>query len=147
MPLAGTPAIADKDMGQYMEYLIQQQPIPSDAIGVPVALTIFDPNNNTYTIGTTTSDVTGKFAYAFTPQVPGLYKITATFAGSNSYGPSFATTCITVASTPPTAPTAQPLLPVDNTMTIVSATVAIIVAIALVGVFLALLIRKRHKSE
>jgi hypothetical protein len=63
-----------------------------DATGVPVTLTYIDPNNNTYTMGQTTSDITGQFTYNFTPTVTGTYTIIATFAGSNSYYGSTAET-------------------------------------------------------
>jgi hypothetical protein len=91
-PAAGTPAISDTYMSSWMAYLYQQQPEPMDATGVPVTLTYIDPNNNTYTMGQTTSDITGQFTYNFTPTVTGTYTIIATFAGSNSYYGSTAET-------------------------------------------------------
>ncbi len=80
-----TPCISDRSMDQWMEYLYQQQAMPTNATGVPVTLTALDPNGNTQNIGTVTSDTTGGYAIAWTPPVPGVYRITATFAGSNSY--------------------------------------------------------------
>ena len=51
--------------------------------------------------------MTGTFQSAWTPPQAGLYKITATFAGSKSYGSSIATTGLTVGSpAPTTTPTA-----------------------------------------
>ena len=85
IPAAGTPAIGDAYMTPWMEYLYMQQPMPTNATGVPVTLTYIDPNNNTGTIGTTTSDMTGHYSYVFTPNVPGKYVITATFGGTGSY--------------------------------------------------------------
>ena len=92
IPAAGTPAISDASMSDWMAYLYMQQPKPTNATGVPVTLSVFDPNNNTYAIGTTTSDVNGHFGLMWTPPVPGYYTITATFAGSNSYYGSTAET-------------------------------------------------------
>jgi hypothetical protein len=138
--LKGTPAISDEDMGRWMEYLFMNQGIPADAKGVEVSLDAVDPNGNFVHIGTATSDITGAYGYAFTPEVPGTYQIIATFAGSKSYGASFAQTYITVDEAPPaTLPPEYPQ-PIDNTLTIVGTGIAIIIAVAIVGI---LLFRKR----
>ncbi len=109
IPAAGTPAISDASMNAWMQYLYMQQPMPSNATGVPVTLTALDPNGNTQNIGTVTSDVDGIFMTAWTPPVPGVYKITATFAGSNSYFASHAETGMVVAkASAATVPTATP---------------------------------------
>jgi outer membrane protein assembly factor BamB len=106
IPAAGTPAIADQYMTPWMEYLYEQQPKPTNATGVQVTLTAFDSNNNLQTIGTTTSDVTGLYTFAWTPPIPGVYQITATFSGSNSYYSSTAETSIAVSEAAATvAPT------------------------------------------
>ncbi len=109
----GVPVISDASMKDWMGYVYMQKPCPANAIGVPVTLSVFDPNNNTYTIATTTSDADGTFAFAWTPPVPGLYKVTATFAGTNGYWGSHATTSLLVSEaaspaaivTPTPAPT------------------------------------------
>jgi outer membrane protein assembly factor BamB len=103
IPAAGTPAISDASMSPWMEYLYEQQPKPTNATGVKVTLSTFDPNNNTYVIGTTTSDANGLYKIMWTPPVPGAYTIIATFAGSDSYYGSSAETAIGVTN----APTAQ----------------------------------------
>ncbi len=169
IPAAGTPAISDASMSQWMEYLYMQQPKPMNATGVPVTLTALDPNGNTQNIGTVTSDVKGHYAIAWTPPVPGVYTITATFAGSNSYFRSSSETHMIVskaaaaqpvqtptqtATSPPTAaPTAAPTASPQTTTTpvpppsspglpttyIVIAVVAIIVVVAAA----ALLLRRR----
>ena len=96
-------------MNAWMQYLYMQQPMPSNATGVPVTLTALDPNGNTQNIGTVTSDVDGIFMTAWTPPVPGVYKITATFAGSNSYFAPHAETGMVVAkASAATVPTATP---------------------------------------
>jgi hypothetical protein len=126
-----------------MEYLFQQQAFPTDAKGVEVVLTVVDPNSNVYEIGRTTSDVTGKFGYAFEPMVPGTYQITATFEGSRSYGSSFATTYIVVEDAP--APTAAPTPPPASVadMYLLPSVAGIIVAIVVVGIVLILMLRRR----
>ena len=91
-----TPAISDQDMTQEMQYLYMQQSAPTNPIGVPVTLYYIDPNNNTYTMGTTTSDAAGQYLYTFTPTIPGTYKIIAAFGGTNSYFASNAETHVGV---------------------------------------------------
>jgi len=96
----GTPAIADKDMSAWMSYLKRQQPIPANAQGVPVRLQAIDPNGNWQELGTVTSDAAGNYAVMWTPPVEGLYKIIATFDGSDSYGSSYAETVMGVTAAP-----------------------------------------------
>ncbi|HLN89950.1 MAG TPA: PQQ-binding-like beta-propeller repeat protein [Candidatus Binatia bacterium] len=92
IPAAGTPAISDDSMSQWMEYLYMQQPKPTNAKGVLVTLSTIDPNNNIFIIGTTSTEITGQYSFTYTPNVPGTYKIIATFGGSNSYYGSTAQT-------------------------------------------------------
>jgi len=95
--------------------------------GVPVYLFAVDPNGNDAPIGTVTSDgYSGTFAFDdWVPEVPGLYTITATFLGDESYGSSSATTYLTVAEGPYNSS--------DNTVlyAIICATVAMIIAMVL----------------
>ncbi len=104
----GTPAISDVSMSDWMAYLYMQKPMPTNATGVPVHLTALDPNGNFQDIGTTTSDKGGSYGIYWTPPVPGLYNITATFEGSNSYGNSYATTYLYVSPAPSPVPVATP---------------------------------------
>jgi outer membrane protein assembly factor BamB len=108
IPAAGTPAISDEDMSAWMEYLYMQQPCPDNAEGVEVVLTTLDPNGNTYELGRTTTAMSGTFGIAIDPPVPGLYKIIATFEGSDAYYGSYAETYINVAEAPSVA---QPIEP------------------------------------
>jgi len=140
IPAAGTPAIADEYMSAWMEYLYQQQPIPTNAKGVEVTLDAVDPNGNFVHLGTTTSDTSGMFKKMFTPEVPGEYTIIATFAGSKSYYASYAETAIGVSEAPPATPPPQYPIPIDPTWTIVGIGIAIIIAVAIVGI---LMLRKR----
>jgi outer membrane protein assembly factor BamB len=127
----GVAAVSDDSMDQWMEYVYMQKPCPTDATGVEVSLDTLDPNGNFVHIGTATSDMTGNYGYAFTPEVPGLYTIIATFAGSNSYFGSYAETFINVDEAPAVTAAPEYPQPIDPTMTIVYATVAIIIAIAI----------------
>ena len=74
--------------------------------GVPVTIYATDPNGNTQTVGTATSDTSGNFAITWTPAATvGNYKITASFGGSNAYGSSYATAYAAVVAAPTVAPT------------------------------------------
>ena len=63
IPAAGTPAISDASMSQWMEYLYQQQAKPMNATGVPVSIDAIDPNGNQIHLGDTHSDINGQFAF------------------------------------------------------------------------------------
>ncbi|PVX25914.1 MAG: hypothetical protein CW691_03120 [Candidatus Bathyarchaeum sp.] len=93
---AGVPAIADEYMGDWMKYVYQQFDCPTTAIGVPVKLEAVDPNGEYLYIGTTTSDASGNYGYAFKPEIEGTYTIIASFEGSESYYGSHTTTYLTV---------------------------------------------------
>ena len=144
IPEAGTPAIADVYMSQWMEYLFEQSPKPTNATGVQVTLTYLDPNNNTGTIGTTYSNINGQYAYKFAPPVPGIYTIIATFGGSNSYYSSTAQTSYLFESPPSetAVPTATPTSVAD--LYFVPAIVGLFVLIIIVlAVVIVLMLRKR----
>jgi hypothetical protein len=137
----GVPCVSDTSMGDWMGYVYQQKPCPTNATGVTVTIDAVDPNNNFVHIGTVTSDTTGTFGYAWTtPNIPGKYTILATFPGTNGYWPSYAETYAVVSEAPPT-PTPAVALPPDTTMTIIGTGIAIIIAVAIVGI---LMLRKRQ---
>jgi outer membrane protein assembly factor BamB len=139
----GVPAISDKDQGAWMEYLYQQQPKPTDATGVEVTISVLDPNGNVYDVATATSDVNGFYSAMFTPPVPGKYTVYATFAGSESYYSSSATTAINVEEAPAATLEPTPIPASTADIYIVPGIIGIIVAIVIVGVILILMIRKR----
>jgi hypothetical protein len=143
IPAAGTPAIADECMSEWMEYLYMQQPKPSNATGVKVTVSVLDPNNNVYDVGTTTSNVDGKYGLTFVPLVPGQYTVIAMFEGSESYYSSTTTTYLSVSEAPPAAsePTPEPVSAADLYFLPVSS--AIILAIVVIGLVLILMLRKR----
>jgi hypothetical protein len=136
----GTPAIADDDIDDWMEYVYMQFPMPTDAKGVDVSIDVIDSNGNFRNIGTATSDLTGTFGYMWKPDIPGQYTIIATFAGSESYGASFAQTYLGVVEAPQQTPepTSTPA-PMTDTY-IAGSTIAILAGIA-IAVFL--LLRKK----
>ena len=141
--LKGTPAIADASMDDWMEYMFHQRPMPQDAKGVEVILETLDPNGNFYEIGNVTTDLTGNYAYPFTPEVPGMYTIIASFKGSAAYGSSFAQTYINVEEMPQATPTPTPPPEPPTGMYILGSTIGIIIAIAVVGLVVVLMLRRR----
>ena len=140
----GVPVASDASMGAWMESVYQQQAIPTNFVGVTVTLFAVDPNNNTITLGTATTNINGLYSLLWkAPSVPGKYTITATFSGTNSYWSSDAQTAMAVQA--PSATTAPTTTPTSNTNTyVVGIGIAIIVVIIVVGAVLALLmLRKR----
>ncbi len=136
----GLPAVSDESMTAFMKYVYMQQPKPQTTTGVPVTLEVIDANGNQRPIGSATSDASGMFSFKWVPDITGEYTVVATFAGSESYWPSYAETAFFVDEAAPT-PTAVPVVALPPTeMYFVGSTVAIIIAIAIVGL---LLLRKR----
>jgi hypothetical protein len=139
----GLPAVSDDSMEAWMEYAYQQQIKPINATGVDVIISVIDPNGNSYEVGTATSTTDGTFGLTFTPEVPGLYTVIATFAGSESYYSSQASTYLSLKEAP--APTAAPTpTPAPMTDTIVTGFgIGMIIAIVAIGLVIILMLRKR----
>jgi hypothetical protein len=141
----GTPCVSAQSMGPWMGYLHMQNQIPVDVIGVPVSIDAVDPNNNVVHLATVNTDASGTFGYVWSPSNAGEYKITATFAGDDSYGSSYAQAAAVVVNAPQATQTATSA-PINAATTsdlmtyMVAGVIAIIIAIAIVGV---LLLRKR----
>ena len=141
---SGTAAISDESMDSWMEYQHMQMPKPTDATGVKVTLTALDPNGNTINIGTATSDTNGAYGIAWAPEVPGLYRVIATFSGSASYGSSTASTYFTAHDTTVSTPEPTPKALSAADMYFVPAIAGLFVLIIIVAIVLALLmLRKR----
>lgn len=140
----GVAAVSDANQSEWMEYIYQQKPKPTNATGVDVTLSVVDSNNNYRDIGTTTSDVDGFFSYPWIPDIPGTYTLYATFKGSNSFYGSHATTAFTVVE-PETTPTSEPIQTASSLADqyILPGIVIIVGAIVIVGVILVLILRKR----
>jgi hypothetical protein len=137
--LKGTAAISDADQGTWMNYMITKTiAAPTDVTGVEVTLDAIDPNNNFVHIGTATSDISGTFSYLWTPDVPGKYTVIATFAGSASYGSSFAETAVGI-SEAPSSPTPTTVTTQESpTLTYVLAAVIVLIILAVVVIVLQL---------
>jgi len=130
----GTPAIADKDMGTYMAHLKEQQPVNmANIAGVTVTLSATAPDGSTINIGEATSDSSGYFSTSWSPANNGMYRIKANFAGTASYGSSFAITSILAV----TAQEQQGTAATTNTDTyILISTVAVIIVVILAALFI-----------
>jgi hypothetical protein len=117
----GVPAVSDDCMSAWMEYVYMQKPKPADITGVSVHLTAIDPNGNFQDIGYAVTDDLGNYAIDWAPPVPGTYKVTATFEGSESYYRSQAGTYFIVSETavaePATQTPAEASTPIGSTLT------------------------------
>jgi hypothetical protein len=111
----GVPAVSEESQRTWMEYVYMQQAKPADTTGVDVVISVMDPNNNPYDVGTATSNGDGFYTLNFVPEVPGEYVVTARFAGSESYWGSFAQTSLLVEEAP--APSATPTPPPTTMLT------------------------------
>jgi hypothetical protein len=139
----GVPAVSDASMKDWMEYVYQQKPRPTDVTGVDVIVSVLDPNNNCYEVGTAKTDENGMFSVAFTPEVPGKYSVYASFEGSEGYWPSQAVTAITVGEAPVATPGPTPAPAAMTDTYILGFGIGIIITIIIVGLLLYLLLRKR----
>jgi hypothetical protein len=149
-----------------MNYMVTKTiACPTNVKGVPVTLEAVAPDGTRIPIGTVTSDMGGLFKKLWTPPVEGEYTIIATFAGSKSYGPSFAETAIGVTAAPPASPSpsASPSASVSPTPSATASAspsappagsapginiyviTAIIVAVAAVLVAAAVVLKRRHR--
>ena len=145
IPAAGTPAISDANMREWMNYLYGQQAMPTNATGVNVSLDVIDANNNFRHIGDATSDLTGAYSFQYTPDIPGKYTVIASFAGSESYYASSAESSFAVdlaATHAPTATTATVQSMAD--LYFLPAIAGLFVAIIIIGVVLALLVLRKR---
>ncbi len=147
------PCVSDTSMETQMEYLYMQLPIDgishnATITGVQVTLTAIGSDGTVTNIGSvTTNGYYGTFTYKWTPPKEDTYTITASFAGDDSYGSSSAATGIAVSTAPtPTAMLTTPsaVVTTSDLMTyVVLAAVAIIIAIAIVGLAIIRILRKR----
>ena len=131
-------------MKDWMGYVYQQKPEPTNFTGVPVQIYVLDSNGNYRQIGTSMTDENGKYSLTWTPDVAGNYTVYAQFAGTAGYWPSSDETSFNImnAASSTIAPTATPTSAADQYF--VPFSVAIIVVIVIIGVVLALMISKKH---
>jgi outer membrane protein assembly factor BamB len=139
----GVPVSSDANLNDWMSYIYQQRPFPTNFTGVPVKLDVVDSNGNYRNIGTAITTSAGTYSLTWTPDIPGDFQVIASFAGTNGYWPSSMQTAFTImqAPTTTTAPTAAPASVVDTYF--VPAVIAIIVVIIIGFAVLFLALRKR----
>jgi len=139
----GVAAVSDDSMSEWMKYVYMQFPKPTNVIGVQVTISVVDNNGNYREIGTTTSSSDGYYSLPWIPDIPGKYLVYASFEGSEAYYPSHAETAFIV-DPPQATASPNPIVSMPPTeMYITAATVAIIIAIAIVGVVMVMMLRKR----
>ena len=139
----GVPCAADSVMGDWMGYLYQQKPLPTNFKGIDVAINVIDANGNFRTIGTALTDATGQYNLVWTPDISGTYQVVATFAGTNGYWPSTATTAFSVQEAHPTATPDPITVPSIADQYFIPAIAGLFVFVAIIGVVIILVLRKR----
>lgn len=137
----GVPAVSDASQSDWMQYVYQQGPRPTNAKGVTVTLTTVDPNGNSYTIGNATTDANGMFAKAYTPDISGTYTIFATFTGTESYWQSSSETAINVMQAPNVTPA-----PTTTAPTSMADLYFLLIAIVIVAALVVWLIVRKHPT-
>ena len=141
---AGVPACADSSMRDWMAYVHQQQPKPSDFTGVNVHLIVLDANGNYQDLGTVTTDAKGQYSMSWAPNISGDFKVFAYFDGTKGYWPSDAETAFNMVEAPATATPAPTPVQSMADQYFLPMSIAIIVAVVVIGALLAaLLLRKR----
>ena len=135
----GVPAVSDANMGEWMGYVYQQKPFPTNCTGVEVVLKVLDSNNNFREIGRATSDANGFFSFEWKPDITGKYTVVASFAGSKAYWPSFAEAAFTVdPAVQETEPTYPQPYDYSGLMYGILGGVIVAIIIGLVAVFLSM---------
>jgi hypothetical protein len=140
----GLPCVSDASMSHWMEYVYQQQQKPTNVTGVPVTLSVLDSNGNFRSIGTTTTNAMGTYGLTWTPDISGYYNVIATFEGTEGYYPSSAATYFYASEPAPTASPGPQIAQPPTEMYFTISTLAIIIAIAIVGAILALLLLRKR---
>ena len=139
----GIPLAHDLIMGEWMGYVYQQKPLPSNFLGVEVEVSVVDANGNFRSIGSATTDAKGQYSLVWVPDIPGTFQVVATFAGTNGYWPSSATAAFAVSEAAPTATPAPTMSPSVADQYFVPAIVGLFVFVAIVAVVIILVLRKR----
>jgi hypothetical protein len=139
----GVPVSSDASMSDWMGYVYEQKPLPTNFTGVEVTINVVDSNGNYRTIGTTTTDAKGFYTLQWKPDITGPYKVVAVFAGNKGYWGSSAEASFGVDEPVATAtpqPTAAPSM---ADLYFMPMSIAIIILILVVGVVLMIGQRKR----
>ena len=73
-------------MRAWMEYVYMQKPLPTNATGVEVALSVLDANSNLRKIGTATTNSDGFYTLNWKPDIEGPYTLTLPSPAPNHTG-------------------------------------------------------------
>jgi hypothetical protein len=139
----GVPVASDASMTEWMAYVYQQAAKPTDFAGVPVTINIVDSNGNYRTIGTATSDATGRYKLIWTPDIEGDYSVYVSFAGTNAYWGSTASTVFNVDPAPATATPQPTQAPSMADLYFLPMSVALFVTMIVIGLLVIVVLRKR----
>jgi hypothetical protein len=140
----GVPVASDASMKDWMGYVYQQKPLPTNFTGVDVTVDVFDSNGNYRNIGTATTDATGMYSLTWTPDIPGNFTVVATFHGTNGYWPSYSETSFAVSPPHPTTAPVETAAPSAADQYFVPAIAGLFVLIIIVLVLVVLMmVRKR----
>lgn len=140
----GVPAVSDASQSQWMLYVYKQFEIPTNASGVLLTVSVLDSNGNYRTVGTTTSDLNGRYSFNWKPDIPGSYTVYVTFAGSAAYYGSTGQSAFFVEEQPgaTTAP-GEKSTPSIADQYFVPAIAGLFVFVAIMSVVTILVLRKR----
>lgn len=124
------PAVVpDQYMEAWMEYLVEQQALPSlpsGGVGVPVTLMATKSDGTTVSIGTVNADCEGNFNYVWSPPSNDAFEIAAIFSGTNSYFSSYGSTSVAAVASGSTATTGWSTVDI---IIIIAVIIAIIIGI------------------
>jgi len=130
----GVPVSSDKTQSEWMLHVYKQFAAPATFEGVEISLYAWDGQSaESVPIGTTITDIYGKYSLAWTPQQAGQYEIFAFFDGSASYYASEAKADVYVSAAPEVVEVETP----PYELYIIGVGIAII-AVVLIGVVLIL---------
>jgi hypothetical protein len=137
-----TPCVSDASQNAWMQYLYNNHPKPTEdeVDGVVVHLEYVGADGVVKDLTHVTSDLNGKYQYAWTPPAEGTYRIIATLDPTESYWSSTNDSGLLVAAAHETVePEAAP----DYTMLMYGIIGAVIAAIVIGIVSLMLILRKK----
>jgi hypothetical protein len=140
----GVPCASDASMKDWMGYVYQQKPLPTNFTGVQVTIDVLDSNGNYRNIGTATTDATGNYNLVWTPDIAGNYTVIATFHGTNGYWPSYTETAFNIMNAPAATPSPTPTPASAADLYFVPLSIGMIVAIVIIGALLAVLILRKR---
>jgi len=139
----GVPVASDASMTEWMAYVYQQKPLPTTFTGVNVDVYVVDSNMNYRKIGTAQTAADGTYSLAWKPDIDGKFTVYATFAGTNAYWPSTASTAFVVDPAAAT-PTPQPVKESVADQYFVPAIAGIFVLLIVVLALVAMMMLKKH---